>query len=86
MRLDGSGVITNDNLMIDLRTRVGLSGSLGFGVEAPHSGQDFPILQIKKGITLYTNKLVGIRMKPSLVFTAAGEIRVEAGVNFEVLN
>lgn len=86
IRLDGSGVITNDNLMIDLRTRVGLSGSLGFAVEAPHSGQDFPILQIKKGITLYTNKLVGIRMKPSLVFTAAGEIRVEAGLNFEVLN
>ena len=86
IRLEGSGVFSNDNIMMDVRTRIGLNGTLGVGTQDSRPDKDFPILQIKKGITLYTNKLVNICIKPSLVFTAEGRIRLEAGLNFEVLN
>ena len=64
---------------------VGLQGSFSM-VSKSTNRQYIPLLEIKNGITLYSNKIVGIRLKPSLNFFYGGEIKLEAGFKYEVMN
>lgn len=68
---------------MDVNMRIGLNGTLGTSVSGERV---FNLLQLKNGITLYSNKLIGLRWKPSLDFFTKGQIRVEAGLNFEMMN
>lgn len=85
-RIKGSLVINKDySFEMSTHQIVGLDGS--FKLASTSTGRKYiPLLSMKNGMTLYTNKLVGIRVKPSLNFFYNGEIKLEAGFKYEVIN
>ena len=72
-----------DDFVMNVSTRIGLNGTLGVGAEGDC---EIPLLQVKNGITLWTNKMLALRLKPQLLFLSEGKIRVESGLNYELMN
>lgn len=82
--IKGDAYITNlTNFTMDVNLRVGLNGSLGLN----HKKEvKLPIFKLKKGLTLYNNKLLALRFVPEIDFVSEAGIRLEAGMNYEILN
>lgn len=86
LRLQGDIYIHDSGCFeMNVNQIVGLQGSFSM-VSKSSNRQYIPLLEIKNGITLYSNKIVGIRLKPSLNFFYGGEIKLEAGFKYEVMN
>lgn len=85
-RIKGSLVINKDySYEMSTHQIIGLDGS--FKLASTSTGRKYiPLLSMKNGMTLYSNKLVGIRVKPSLNFFYSGEIKLEAGFKYELIN
>lgn len=64
---------------------IGLEGSLEMA-SISKERKYIPFLKIKNGVTLYNNKLVGIRVKPSVNFFYSGGISLEAAFKYELMN
>ena len=74
---------TFPEFVMDVHMRIGVNAALH--VEAKDK-KEFPLLQLKKGITLYTNKLLSIRIVPSLNFYVNGTTSLESVINYELIN
>lgn len=86
LRLQGTIYIHDGGCFeMNVNVIVGLQGSFSMA-SVSAKRRYIPLLEIKNGITLYTNKIVGIRLKPSLNFFYGGEIKLEAGFKYEVIN
>lgn len=85
-RIKGSLVIKkNNSYELSANQIIGLDGT--FNMAEQSVGRTYiPLLSLKNGITLYTNKVIGIRVKPSLNFFYSGSISLQAGFNYEVMN
>ena len=69
--------------VMDVNMCIGISGTLGVKLEGKSK---IPLLSLKNGFTLYSNKVVGLRLKPSLNFFAEGNITLESMLNYELMN
>lgn len=69
--------------VMDVNMCIGISGTLGLKLEGKSK---IPLLSLKNGFTLYSNKVVGLRLKPSLNFFAEGNITLESMLNYELMN
>lgn len=85
-RIKGSLVIKkNNSYELSANQIIGLDGT--FNMAEQSVGRTYiPLLSLKNGITLYTNKVIGIRVKPSLNFFYSGSMSLQAGFNYEVMN
>lgn len=86
LRLKGSCRISdNGSYELSVTQIIGLKGSFNLA-SVSKQRMYIPLLAIKNGITLYSNKIVSLRLKPSFNFFYSGEIRLEAGFNYEMVN
>ena len=86
LRLQGNIYIHDKGAWeMNLNQIVGLKGSFSLAAQTKERTY-IPLLQIKNGISLYSNKIVGVRLKPSFNFFYGGEIKLEAGFKYEVVN
>lgn len=75
------------NFAMELNKRIGLEGSLGFKIEGGKKIElDILPKILAKGITLYNNKMVGVRIVPHINLFADGAIKVETTLNYEFVN
>lgn len=75
------------NFAMELNKRIGLEGSLGFKIEGGKKIElDILPKILAKGITLYNNKMVGVRIVPHINLFADGAIKVETALNYEFVN
>lgn len=85
IQLKGYLCITNsDSFILDVNMRVGINGSLHISTEGK-TGK-IELIPMKNGITLYTNKVIGVRLKPNIVFTYEGNVQIEAGFRYDLIN
>lgn len=86
LRLEGEIYIHDKGtLEMNVNQIIGLEGSFSLASKT-YERRYIPLLEIKNGITLYSNKIVGVKLKPSLNFFYSGEIKLEAGFKYEVIN
>lgn len=86
VRLQGSLQIHNFKAYeMDVHQTVGIVGSFSM-VEKSTERKYIPLLQVKNGITIYSNKIIGLRIKPSFNFFYGGGIKLEAGFKYEMIN
>lgn len=86
LRLEGSAHISdNGSYELSVNQTIGLKGSFNLA-SVSKQRMNIPLLAIKNGITLYSNKIVSLRLKPSFNFFYSGKISLEAGFNYEIVN
>lgn len=86
LRLTGCIYIKGDgSYELSVKKIIGLKGTFDIASVATQRTY-IPLLYLKNGLTLYSNKIVSLRLKPSFNFYYSGKIKLEAGFNYEIVN
>ena len=86
LRLKGHmHIYDGGNYELNVQKTVGLKGSFGLATKSIDR-QYIPLLKTKNGITLFSKEIVVVKLNPSLNFFYRGEIKLEAGFKYELIN